>query len=176
MPAPYTDLQNRNQDSGFVELFTLDCTSLGGSIYRFTNHPSSAGGPVYFGGNAFNPVPIASDGWDFSSTGTPPKPKLTISNANKTFLAAVLSLGDIVGASVTRVRTFAKYLDDGASPDSTKYIGPEVYIVEQKTGHNNEFIQWQLTSILDRFGMRLPRRQVLKDKGFPGVARTRVIG
>ena len=93
---------------------------------------------------------------------------------SKVLLNAVISLGDIVGASLMRQRTYAKYLDNGSSPDSTKFIGPEVYIVEQKTGHNNEFIQWQLTSIIDRFGMMLPRRQVLRDKGFPGASRNRV--
>lgn len=174
MTTPYADLQERHQSSALVELFTLDCTPLGGGVYNFTNTPASS--PVLFGGVSFTPIPIKSEGWDFTSTGAPPKPTLTVSNVARTLLTDVISLGDLVGAKVTRVRTFAKYLDAGATPDSSKYIGPEVYIVEQKTGHNNEFIQWQLTSILDRLGMKLPRRQVLKDKGFPGVSKTRVTG
>lgn len=174
MPVPYADLQNLNQTSGLVELYTLDCTNLGGSIYRFTNEAAADGNPLVFGGVSFTPMPILTEGWDFSSTGSPPKPTLTISNVSKVLLNAVITLGDIVGASLMRQRTYAKYLDGGSSPDSTKFIGPEVYIVEQKTGHNSEFIQWQLTSIIDRFGMMLPRRQVLRDKGFPGVSRTRV--
>jgi len=173
MTTPHADLQVRHQTSGFVELFKLDATALGGSVYRFTNTPAGPSG-VVFGGVTYTPIPIKCEGWDFTSTGAPPKPTLTISNVTRTLLSTVISLGDLVGATVTRTRTYAKYLDTGSSPDSSKYIGPEVYIVEQKTGHNNEFIQWQLTSILDRLGMKLPRRQVLKDKGFPGVSRTRI--
>lgn len=54
MPAPYADLQNLNQSSGFVELFTLDCSAIGGTVYRFTNHPNPDGGPLVFGGCVFH--------------------------------------------------------------------------------------------------------------------------
>lgn len=335
MTAPYVDLQDLNQTSGFVELFSLDTTPLGGSVYNFTNSTSSTGN-IVFNGVTYSCLPITSDGWDFTSTGAPPKPTLTVSNVSKTLLAAVISLGDLVGSKVQRIRTYAKYLDAATftrrnivnysedftqwsastatctsntvmSPigtltgdtvtagtgssggifqyvtvtpntsyvfsfwskrssgtaaayrvfnntgaanivastsyynsinstdwvrisvpfttpaacvqvrvyvssdqslsnqgsyvwgaqcelgsdvsmyqytttthqpfaDPTKFVGPEAFLIEQKTGHNNEFISWQLTSVLDRLGMKLPRRQVLKDKGFPGVARTRVSG
>lgn len=174
MATPNTDLVNLNQTSGFVELFVLDCTALGGSVYRFTNNTTAAGGSLSFGSVTYSAMPITTDGWDFTSTGTTPKPTLTISNVNKTLLGAVQSLGDLVGAKMTRYRTFEKYLDSGSSPDGTKYIGPDVYIVEQKTAHNKNLIQWQMTSIIDRMGMKIPRRQVLKDKGFPGVGRSRI--
>lgn len=176
MPVPYSDLQNLHQTSPLIELYTLDLTVLGGSIYRFTNTPNADGGVLTFGGFDYTPIPIMTEGWDFTSTGAPPKPKLTVSNVNRTLLADVIGLGDIVGATLTRIRTYAKYLDDQPTADSGSFIGPESYIVEQKTGHNKDFIQWQLTSVMDRLGLMLPRRQVLKDKGFPGVSRTRVPG
>jgi len=369
MPAPYTDLQNLNQTSGFLELYSLDTTALGGTVYNFTNNVSPAGGSIVFGTTTYTALPIMTEGWDFTAAGQTPKPTLTVSNVQKTLLAAVVSLGDIVGAKLTRIRTYEKYLDaasfaqrnllnysqspvqatwtkgsvtasdnvvtapDGtltggrivetavtpSSPfffiaqtkaaggttltasvfvkaaertfaniriddtgstntaqlaidlatgtlgaiglggnasngiasvvdagngwwrliltvtfaaitnfnfkvrpaiglqhnaahlgyagdptkgisvwgmqvevgsvateyqlkttthqpfaDPTKYLGPDVYVVEQKTAHNKNIIQWQMTSIIDRLGMKIPRRQVLKDKGFPGVARTRL--
>lgn len=174
MTQPNADLNNLHQTSAFVELYTLDTTPLGGAVYRFTNYPDTNGAGLVYGGVTYSLLPIAGTEWDFTSSGAPPKPKLQVSNVNKTLLSAVISLGDLVGAEVTRIRTFAKYLDNGSSPDSNKYIGPERYVVEQKIQHNNQSITWQLSSPLDRFGMLLPRRQVLKDKGFPGVSRTRV--
>lgn len=175
MTTPHADLQNLNQTSGLIELFILDTTVLDGPIYRFTNTPGT-GGTVSFGGNTYICLPIKTEGWDLSANGAPPRPTLTVSNVSKTLLADVIALGDLVGAKLTRIQTYAKYLDGGSSPDSTKFIGPEIYTVEQKTGHNNTAIQWQMSSLIDRLGMKLPRRQVLKDKGFPGVARTRVTG
>lgn len=173
MTAPYADYQELNQTSGLIDLYKVDLTSLGGSIYYLTN-VDATGGSVQFGGITWYSIPIQTTGWDFTSTGSPPKPTLTIANVGKTLLAVTISLHDLVGGVVTRYQTYEKFLDTGITPDGSKFKGPDVYVIEQKTGHNQVAIQWQLTSILDRMGMKLPRRQILKDKGFPGVSRTRV--
>jgi len=174
MTTPHAELQTLSQNSGFVELYVLDTTILGGTVYRFTNNVTAVGGSLSFNSQTYAALPITTTGWDFTSTGAPPKPTLTVSNVNKTLLSVVVSMGDLVGSTLTRYRTFEKFLDGGASPDGSQFIGPEVYIIEQKIGHNKHYITWQLSSIIDRMGMMLPRRQVLKDKGFPGVARTRI--
>lgn len=331
------------QDAGFIELYKLDATPIGDSIYRFTNNLSPTGGSLVFGGLTYLPLPIISSGWDISAEGVPPKPKLVLSNVQKTLLAAVATLGDLVGCEVTRLRTYTKFLDaatfvrrnllvhsqafdnaawlkpnstvtanstvapngtttadtflrttsgnhvirqtvvtatagatftfsvwlkagtlsgnvilriregdnttnvanltvtpqaewtrhavtgtfagspssanlivqidpvdnTGAAGDSlfvwgaqveqsatvtdyqptttnhqpdanpSAYIGPDVYVIERKSYHDNETMEFQLTSSLDRLGMRIPRRQILKDQTSfnlyaPGVARTRV--
>lgn len=180
MPVPNADLQELNQTSAFIELYQLDASLIGGAVYHFTPNAPSGGGNVTYGGIQYLPMPIQTSGWDFTSTGVAPKPTLSISNINRTLLAAVVSLGDLVGAKVTRIRTFEKYLDDGASPSSTTYIGPDIFFIEQKTAHDNTVMTWQLTSVLDRLGMKLPRRQALRDpnpltpEGFPGISRVRL--
>ena len=174
MAEPTRELLELHQTSAFVELYVLDCTAIGGSVYRFTPNVRANHAAITFGGLTYTAIPIITDGWDFSATGAPPKPRLSISNVSKVLLGAVISLGDLVGSTLTRVRTFEKFLDGGSNPDPNRYLGPDVYVVEQKLSHDNEVITWQLTSIIDRMGMYLPRRQVLKDKGFPGVARTRI--
>ena len=182
MTTPTADLQNLSQSSALVDLYILDASAIGGSIYHFTAHVMPNYSPVAFGGQTYTAIPIQTTGWDFTATGPAPKPTLAIANPLKVLLGAVISLKDLVGAKLTRIRTFEKYLDGGSSPDSSKFIGPDVYFVEQKTVHDNTLIQWQLTSVIDRMGMRLPRRQVLKDptpqtpEGFPGVSRVRVQG
>lgn len=106
-----SDLQNLNQTSSFVELYTLDLTSIGGDVYHYTNYIGATGENVSFGGTQYVALPIKCDGWDYVSTGQSPKPTLTVSNVSKTLLNAVVSLGDIVGGKVIRYRTFAKHLD-----------------------------------------------------------------
>lgn len=87
------------------------------------------------------------------------------------------------GAQVEQAATASDYQFTAANhqPDANPaaYIGPDVYQIERKTYHDNEMIEFQLTSSLDRLGMRIPRRQILKDATSfnlyaPGVARTRV--
>lgn len=56
--------------------------------------------------------------------------------------------------------------------DSNAFLKPEVFEIEQKTIHTSEVIQWQLSSVLDKFGVRIPRRQITRDN-FPGVGRQR---
>ena len=169
MTTPSSDLQDINQTSPFIELYTIDLTAIGGSVYNYTNNVNSTGGNIVFGSTTYAALPIKTEGWDYVSTGQSPKPTLTLSNVNKTMMSAVIALGDMVGGKVTRYRTYEKFLGD-----SSKFIGPDVYLIEQKIAHNKNFISWQLTSVLDRMGIRLPRRQCLKDKGFPGISRTRI--
>lgn len=165
------DLQKLSLESPLVELYTLDCTAIGGSVYRFTPNFEN-GGSISFGGLTYTSMPIISDGWEANSNGTQPRPTLTISNVNQTLLNAVITLGDIVGAKVTRMRTLAKYLDGGSSPDSNQFLQPEIFFIDQKVSHDKVAIAWQLSSILDRFGTKIPRRQITKDT-FPGVGRQR---
>lgn len=172
------ELQKLSQGSAWVELYTLDATAFGGSVYNFCNQVNTTGGNVVFGATTYQALPIEVQGWDFTTTGTSAKPTLSISNLSRTLLAAVISQGDLVGAKLTRIRTLSKFLADGSSPNSSAFIGPNTMIVEQKIYHDRTMMQWQLTNIMDRLGMLLPRRQILKDPNhlgcnFPGVARNR---
>lgn len=172
------ELQKLNQESAWVELYTLDASASGGAIYHFCNHLNQSGGNVVFGSTVYNALPIKVSGWNQTQTGTSPKPEVTLSNLSKALLSAVISQGDLVGAKLIRIRTFSKFLADGASPNGGAYVGPDTMVIEQKTHHDRSTIQFQLTSVLDRLGMKLPRRQVLKDANhlgcaFPGVSRNR---
>jgi len=165
-----------NQVSGWVELHTLDCSALGGAVYHFTPNIYASGASIVWNGATYTPIAITSAGWTLSSTGAQPTPTITVTNANKTLLSAVIALGDIVGATYSRVRTFQKFLDGQPAADSTQFVGPDIYVVYQKTSHTNKQITWQLASILDRPGLKLPARQALKDgdgtagSAFPGMA------
>lgn len=162
-------IQNLDITYGYVELYTLDCSQIGGSIFRFSPNLNSDGTGLVWQGNTYTPLPITTAGWEIDGTGNQVKPTLTVSNVNKVLLAAVISLGDVVGAQLIRVRTFANFLDNGATPDPSQTLPPDIFVIDQKTGHDNTQITWALASVIDRFGMQLPGRQVLRDFGFPGV-------
>lgn len=165
-----TQLANTLQQDvlpAYIELFELDCTAFGGSIYRFTNSIPTSGSYIPFGGLDYQLVPIHFSGLNESSDGSQPRPTLQISNVNKVLLGAVIALGDIVGAKVTRIRTFETFLDTGATPDSTQRL-VDVFYISQKTGQDKQFITFELCTGLERAQLRLPRRQCLK-KLFPGI-------
>jgi lambda family phage minor tail protein L len=166
------ELQALDGSSPLIELYTLDCTPLGGAVVHFTNTESTAGTSISFGGVAYTPIPLQTAGWEFTSTGNQPSPTITISNVSRQLLSYTVTLGDLVGARLTKIVTVGRFLDDGDTPDSSQFLGPEVYVIDQKTAHTNQFITWQLVGVLNQVNQYLPRRQVLR-KDFPGVSRER---
>ena len=172
------EFQKLNQNSAWVELYTIDLTDFGGTIFHFCNHLNKSGGLVSFGNIPYAAIPLAVEGWGSNLTGVSAKPTMSVSNLGKVLQAAIITQGDMVGARVERIRTYAKFLDDGETPSPETFLGPDVMFIEQKVMHSRKVVQFQLCSVLDRMGMRLPRRQVLKDESylgcaFPGVGRTR---
>lgn len=174
------ELYKLQQTSPYIELYTLNASNItGGAIYNLTNHPDNTGGGLIFAGTTYQPFPIITGGWEYNTgDGALARPTLTVSNANKTILNAIINLGDLVGAKLTRIRTYEKFLDTGSSPNSSAYIGPDVYYINQLTYMDNETITFELSNSLDRMGMLFPRRQILKDVSVknlyaPGISRTR---
>jgi len=115
-----TDLQKINP-SAIIELFTLETTvALHGSAqtYRFHNGTSlNNNGDIVWAGNTYIKLPIVAEGFAFQR-GQIPRPTLTVSNALGTITAILLNVNqvttgnDLTGATVTRIRTLARYLDN----------------------------------------------------------------
>ena len=145
-----------------VTLFELDARPLGGEVYYFTQAQFESQA-VTWRGNEYTPVSVVADGFEISGQGTLPRPKLSVSNVTYALSSAVRSWGDIIGAVVTRWRTFRKYLDGqpNANPDS--HLPPDVFIVERKSEQTKTHITWELSAMMDQEGRKLPRRQVLRD-------------
>ena len=122
-----TDLQKINP-SAIIELFTLttDATLHGSAqTYRFHNGTSlNANGDIIWAGNQYIKMPIEAEGFAFQK-GQLPRPTLTVSNALGTITAillnvnAVMAGNDLTGATVTRIRTLARYLDAVNFPVTT---------------------------------------------------------
>lgn len=149
--------------AGLVELYVLDCTNIGGAIHRFTPIATTSTAPIYWQGQMFIPLPISTTGWEYNSDGSQKKPQLLVSNVTRALLQEVINLGDIVGARLIRIRTFSNFLDGAADADPTQSYPPDEFIVDQKLTQDASQIVWQMTSVIDRMGVKLPRRQVTKD-------------
>jgi len=156
---------NALTSEGYIELFEIDTTVIGGGdIFRFIPDGFDLA-EVEWQGDTFTRFPIQFDGMEWQGTSTaPPQPTLKLSNVNKVVLAAVITLGDVVGARVTRWRTFVKYLDGQPSADPNAHFPEDIFFIQQKTTHNKMVLEWTLSSGLDLPGIRLPRRQILRDE------------
>ena len=179
----FSSLQDINP-SAIIELFTLQLsTALHGdnTIYRF--HAGSnlnANGQIVWNGNAYLRFPVQASGFAFQR-GQLPRPKISISNATGLVSAILLSVNetttgnDLTGATVTRIRTLAKFIDavnfaDGtnATADPTAEFPQEVYSIDRKSTETREVVEFELAAPTDLAGVRIPGRQATRSI-FPSI-------
>jgi lambda family phage minor tail protein L len=155
-----TELQKLEPDA-LVELFLLDCSIFGGAVYPFHNQRAQGAGSVLFGGVTFQPIAMKAKGFAHNGTEQPPTPTITISAIGGVVAALVEQYDGLVGARVTRIRTFRKWLDDGSEPDSTARVSNDVYFVSRPVSSNRESFTFELESVLAMHGATIPFRKVM---------------
>jgi lambda family phage minor tail protein L len=156
-----TDLQ-KPSIGRYVELFIFDVTPLGGPVYRLCNS-----GQCVFGGQTFMAMPCEGSGWKTSIDGAPPQPTLNIANVSRLLTPGLSQYKQYVGARLTRLQTLDKYLDTGATPDSTQVFNQTDWIVAG-ADVAKEAIKFKLMSDLDNPSRKFPRGQMLRSE-FPGL-------
>ena len=149
-----------------VELFTLDYSSLTRDekdVLRFTNYVED-GGAIGFGDETYFPAPIELDGLQWSSSGQIPRPTLRVGNLNQALTSIVLdpNTRDLLGAKVTRVLTFERFLDSGAEPDGDKFIENDSFVINRKVSFNPINLEFELAARMDQQGTKLPRRNMYR--------------
>ena len=183
--AIVSNLQNTNP-SAIIELFTLQLdNSLHGAttIYRF--HAGSSlkdNGEIVWAGNTYQRFPIEAEGFAFQK-GQLPRPTLTVSNALGTITAILAAVNattagnDLTGATVTRIRTLARFLDavnfpgninPYGTPDATAEFPQEIYKIDRKSAENRDVVTFELASVFDLAGIRAPNRQCTRAE-FPSI-------
>jgi lambda family phage minor tail protein L len=118
---------------------------------------------VVHDGYTYQPIDIEATGFAWDGQGGFPQPKIRIANIGNVISSAIIGFGDIVGSKFIRVRTFARHLDNGSHPDPTAIFPYEIFTVDQRTSQNKMFVEWRLKSSLEHGGIKLPRRQVVRD-------------
>lgn len=145
-----------------ITLYKIDCTALDGPLYRFIQGTDS-GQTITFNSFTYTPIDLKASGFEFKNKGQLPRPKLTISNVEGTVQGSIYLYQDLLGATVTRIRTFEKYLDGKPGADPTATFPDDLYLIEKKTSHNKNQVTWELSAYMDFEGKNLPKRQVLRD-------------
>ena len=163
------DLQSLNPAPS-VELFQLDTTPLtmingvpgAGEVYNWT--PGDIGGnAITFGGVAYPPLPVEFVDMKTTGGGTTPAPILRVSSLGGLIGTLVASFADLVGAKVTRIRTFLDCVDGGVNADPTAFIGPDVFYVDRKSHHDKTYVEFTLAVSYDQQGKVFPGRQIIAD-------------
>ena len=172
----FSDLQKINP-SAIIELFTLQLdNSLHGAttVYRFHSGSNlNANGRIVWNGNEYLRFPVEVTGFAFQK-GQLPRPKLIISNATGLISAILLTVNetttgnDLTGATLTRIRTLAKFIDAVNFPGNTNPLGTpdpnaefpqEIYSIDRKASENRELVEFELAAPTDLAGVNIPKRQ-----------------
>ena len=168
--SAYEELAKINP-SAIIELFELRLDSaLHGSndVYRFhAGSNADVTGDIVFNGETYSRVPIKADGFEYTNTGTLPRPTLAISNLSSTISALLLLVNattagnDLGGAEVRRIRTSKKYLDGESAADPNAQFPQERWFIDRKSSETRDSVTFELASKFDLAGQKIPRRQII---------------
>jgi lambda family phage minor tail protein L len=157
--------------SAIVELFELHLDeTLHGStdLFRWHNGVNAdVTGNIVWNGNSYVRFPVKAEGFEYTNTGTLPRPTLTVANLDGSISVLLLEVNwttagnDLAGAQVRRIRTLKKYLDGEATADPNAAFPEEIWYVDRKATETRDFIQFELASKFDLAGIKLPRRQII---------------
>ena len=168
--SAYEELAKINP-SAIIELFELrlDSTLHGSSdVYRFhAGANADVDGNIVFNSQTYTRIPIKADGFEYSNTGTLPRPTLSISNLDGTMTTLLLLVNattagnDLGGAEVRRIRTLKKYLDGESAADPNAQWPQERWFVDRKASESRDQVTFELASKFDLAGQKIPKRQVI---------------
>jgi len=157
--------------NAIIELFELRLDSnLHGSsnITRWHNGCNEGlTGGIVWDGNTYNSFAIEADGFEKTSTGSLPRPTLTVANTDGLITALLLDVNavtphnDLTGAEVRRIRTLKRYLDGETTADPNAQWPVEIWYIDRKDTENREVVSFELASKFDLVGQFIPKRQLI---------------
>jgi lambda family phage minor tail protein L len=124
-------------------------------------------GNVVWNGNSYIRLPIQATGFDYTNTGSLPRPTLTVANLDSTISTLLILVNattpgnDLGGATVKRIRTLKKFLDGESAADPHAKFPDEIWYVDRKASESRDAVSFELASKFDMAGMMLPKRQLI---------------
>ena len=147
--------------STLIDLIIIDATPIGGDMLRFHDGTNAATESVIFKGETYNPFPLKITGVEVTGKGEPPRPHVTFANVARTFTALNQQFQDLVGAVFVRKRVYVRDLDVAGEYNSNAPEYPEeVYIFNRPVKENKLMVEYELGTLYDIEGPKLPRRVV----------------
>ncbi len=150
-----------------IELFEIDLTPWGDEIYRFHAGVNKISQPITWQENVYPAYPIMITGYDKTTGAQLPRPRMVLSNVAGTVTALILAHGEMLGAIVTKKKTYAKYLDavnfpGGINPDADPTVSfpDEIYGINRRVRHNKKSVEYELAAPHDLIGRTIPGRQI----------------
>ena len=104
------EIQNLSP-SAVIEMFELDFGDSETNNIFFHAGTNELRQNIVWQGKTYMALPIEANGFDISSKGELPRPKLTIANIDGMFSSLIRQYDDLIGLKLIRRRTFARYLD-----------------------------------------------------------------
>lgn len=158
-----TEAQQKLEVGQCVHLFALDLTAMGGGVLYWSPSRPQTTSPIIWRGNTYTSVDVKAEGFEKSTSGTLPRPTLSVGNADNLVGALLRNYNDVLGAIVTRTRTLYEFLDDqpGADPDALWPV--DIYRVERKISQTKNLVVLELAAATDNASASLPGRVALRD-------------
>lgn len=154
-----------------IELFELDttpCHQLNGAQVESGQllhwiAGTLGGQTVKFGGVEYQPLPIAAQDWQWNGQGSVPQPKLMISNYGGMVAGLTIAMDDLIGAKITRLRTFQRYLDGEEAANPNVMFQPDIFYINRKSAHDKVSVTFELATSFDQMSLTIPARKVLRN-------------
>jgi len=166
----YADLSGLAVDA-IIELFELhyDNTLHGSTDILRWHAGSNAGvtGNITWNGNDYVRLPVKAEGFEYTNSGTLPRPTLSVANLDGAITALLLGVNvttpgnDLTGAKVKRIRTLKKFLDGESAADPYATFPVEEWFIDRKANESRDVVSFELASKFDLSNKELPNRQVV---------------
>lgn len=159
--------------SALLELWELDGRNIGmDTVYNFYDGTNNNFQPLTYNGIAYLPFPIKIENMSQDGKGTLPRPKITVSNIRGFISNILLEYDNLIGATITRTRVFARFVDASnftspppvwSTPDPDAHYPPEPFVINRKVAENRQVVTFELSSPLELEKITVPRRQVISN-------------
>ncbi len=160
--------------SAIIELFELHLdsdlhgTPVSTPVRWHDGCNANINGNILWNSNSYVRLPIIAEGFDvFTTTGTLPRPKLTVSNLDSTMTTLLILVNatttgnDLGGATVKRIKTLKRFLDGETNADPHATWPIEQYLIDRKITENRDVVTFEMVSQFDLPGRLVPKRHLI---------------
>lgn len=156
------------EPSVMVTLYEIILINESGKKYYFHAGENGFQKDIIFQGNNYYFLPIKAEGFEYED-GKLPRPTITADNTDAFFSLKTRFFKDFIGYPVHRIRTFVKFLHGDNFPNGVNPFGTpteetfpvEKYTINAKTKEDQNIVQFEMTSPLEKEAAFIPNRKVV---------------